>query len=1025
MAQRKYTPAAKGRGFNAVTVSNANIQQMSAESNRIVDGMRARRDSDLENQRRILQDMESNATYSEKARKRDFDIASTNIDTQREQQQYNAKAAQDRIREETEFGAKIFESIASYSETAAKKAQELKKKKEKEADAINVSSSIALAPLLKQSDIEYKQGENEVETALNYRDASINALRKIGGYDHEIARLRNQTAQQSVASMRISVTQSTITEYPSFRLNFINDPNKTLEINGQQVTYAAAQRDPAILAGILSEAAYAFLDSKKLLGLNPGFLNDAYIKINEINQSSLTVATNNATKDFNDDTIRFAKNKAFGNFAEYGAAYFNTVNNIYGPTKAHEDLNKLALIQNTDGTFVVDENDYLNLDVNFTKDKNGKVVRKGFKGTYKEDHAFNTIATLNARETLRRQWATDQRTTERNNYEAEAAAWFQEYQNNPTRETLAAAEESFKDNQQGNPEWLTNAKAALDPLNGEYIQQLKTTAKDHLARKIIAQPLIDEIFKYDPTYANELQKGYDEIRDPLKLEPVKKNYEGVGKLVERKSAAIQFPSRDANAEHASRFLQKQWLELYQDKATEYGGTEAGKIRASREARKEIEDRILKAKKNADTTSPYYSTYNVSTGLNQFPNIPDEKLTVTEKERESNRNFDKAMDNGGQQTLINTPFAIMSKEEIIGLGNILSKPNPTIPYKLLRASDGYPGGWLGLFNKMRVRDVGLAPIKPPESLARVGEYSPSAQKLLQRFLNANVTTRIHGYEGNKLGTEWRRHVAPAEYRDIIDRHSKTYGVPPALIAAGLEVESGFRNQTSSAGAKGIAQFMAATAAQYGVNVNDPDSSIKGMTAYMKDLIDQFGDPIIAAGAYNAGPGRMQEHVQNGRPLPAETVNHMRKVTKALYKYSGDPRLLQRPEVQRSLPQNLGLSRSFTGALTYKNNQQLYKNVGLFFKDTLKANVREHSDFDPVDPVHAPNSYHKFNEAFDINFGGNIERTRRAKEKVRALGLFKEVIGPGDGDPNHETHLHLGGLMRPMTQEDMIELKSLLN
>ena len=87
MAQRKYTPAAKGRGFNAVTVSNANIQQMSAESNRIVEGMQARRDSDLENQRRILQDMESNAAYSAKARQRNFNIASTNIDTQRQQQQ--------------------------------------------------------------------------------------------------------------------------------------------------------------------------------------------------------------------------------------------------------------------------------------------------------------------------------------------------------------------------------------------------------------------------------------------------------------------------------------------------------------------------------------------------------------------------------------------------------------------------------------------------------------------------------------------------------------------------------------------------------------------------------------------------------------------------------------------------------------------------------------------------------------------------------------------------------------------------
>ena len=40
-------------------------------------------------------------------------------------------------------------------------------------------------------------------------------------------------------------------------------------------------------------------------------------------------------------------------------------------------------------------------------------------------------------------------------------------------------------------------------------------------------------------------------------------------------------------------------------------------------------------------------------------------------------------------------------------------------------------------------------------------------------------------------------------------------------------------------------------------------------------------------------------------------------------------------------------------------------------------------------------------------------------------FAEVIGPGDGDPRHETHLHLGGLMRPITEEDIQILNSLGN
>jgi hypothetical protein len=891
MAQRKYTPAARGRGFNAVTVSNANIQQMSAESNRIVEGMRARRDSDLENQRRILQDMESNAALSEKERQRDFNIASTNIDTQRQQQQYNAQATQDRIQQETELGAKIFDSIASFSATAAEKAQELRKKKQKDADAIEVERDRATAGIIKQSDIEYKQGENEVETALNYQEARINALEKIGGYEHEIARIRNQTAKQSVAAMRVSVTQSTITDYQPFLNDFINDPNKTLEINGQQVTYAEAQRNPGVLAGIQSEAAYAFLESKNLLGLNPGFLKEAYVKINEINQSSLTVATNNATKDFNDDTIRLAKNKAFGNFAEYGAAYFNTVNNIYGPAEAHKRLNALALIQNTDGTFVVDENDFLNLDVNFTKDKNGVVIRKGFNGTYKEDHEFNTIATLNAREAARRSWNTNQRTTERNDYQAESSEWWQEYQNNPTPETLAAAEESFKDNQQGNPEWLTKAKAALDPLNAPYIQQLKTQAKDLQARGILTQSFVTEVFSYDSVLGNQLQKSLDEQNPLLKNEPYKAQRKTVANYVKKPSATAPFPKDSASSTKAARVLTREFDALVKKNAAAVGIEQA-----SDDAAVDIEKKIATDSKNPE--GKYYRKYDALTGLYNFPNLgKDENLTGSEATKEQAQQVQDALNDGRQQEIINKKYGVLTQTELETEIKNINKPGYVPNVKLFLASKGLSGGVLSLLNKQLVL-AGMDPIEPPESLARVGEYSPSAQKLLQRYLNANVTTRVHGYEGNKLGNEWNRHVAPAEYRDMVDTHSKTYGVPPALIAANLETEAHWQtNKTSSAGAQGMAQFTPDTAREYGVDVNDPDSSIKGMAAYMKDLLDQFGDPILAAGAYNAGPGRMQEYVQGIRDLPAETVNHMRKVTKALYKYSGDPRLLQRPELIR--------------------------------------------------------------------------------------------------------------------------------
>jgi len=117
----------------------------------------------------------------------------------------------------------------------------------------------------------------------------------------------------------------------------------------------------------------------------------------------------------------------------------------------------------------------------------------------------------------------------------------------------------------------------------------------------------------------------------------------------------------------------------------------------------------------------------------------------------------------------------------------------------------------------------------------------------------------------------------------------------------------------------------------------------------------------------------------------------------------------------------LKRGPTGALTYDNNDELYRQSGRVFQ-SVGFKVAEHPDFGGVAPVHSTTGYHGYGEAFDIThqtgeYNASIAKTRKLKEIVRSLGLFAEVIGPGDGDPDHETHLHLGGLMRPITQEDI--------
>jgi len=143
-------------------------------------------------------------------------------------------------------------------------------------------------------------------------------------------------------------------------------------------------------------------------------------------------------------------------------------------------------------------------------------------------------------------------------------------------------------------------------------------------------------------------------------------------------------------------------------------------------------------------------------------------------------------------------------------------------------------------------------------------------------------------------------------------------------------------------------------------------------------------------------------------------------------------LKRPGIQAALSQIPNGEKSFTDALTYEGNERSYVEVAEAFK-TEGFTVSEHALYGGVDPVHAGNSYHKYNEAFDViinrkNKGFNreqdIAKIQELKQVVRSLNLFIEVIGPGDGDPNHEAHLHVGGLLRPITPADIKKINSVI-
>jgi hypothetical protein len=85
--------------------------------------------------------------------------------------------------------------------------------------------------------------------------------------------------------------------------------------------------------------------------------------------------------------------------------------------------------------------------------------------------------------------------------------------------------------------------------------------------------------------------------------------------------------------------------------------------------------------------------------------------------------------------------------------------------------------------------------------------------------------------------------------------------------------------SPAGARGIAQFMPATAAMRGLtNAFEPLQALHESAGYLRELRITFGGNLgLAAAAYNAGPGAVAAWRAGRAVLPAETQAYVRLVT----------------------------------------------------------------------------------------------------------------------------------------------------
>ena len=909
---RQFKGAAKARGFNPIPISSANINRMREENERIIRGMKERRESQRRNEERQLQAMQADAAYYEKVRARDFDITSTNLRTEQQQLQYDAIAQANRAEEQAKVVNAAFSAVANFSQTAAKMVKQAEDKRNQE-DRQKGQAIAERYGFLTYSQLNFDKGLDAEAQARLILSSTAEQMRAAGINEEEVQKTLAIGVQGGLSLFKAQSKLETQSEWPSYLTNYARENNIDL-----------SDTDSAKIW--LQDAWSSFEEEKGWSQLSTELLSDALKIRSATNANFIAGISARNTQNIKAQNINDITTRALANWDLEGAQAFIEIKRAEGGSfaAAHEWTVKQFQAMDANGEFYLDEKQLYTFSVmpdgqpyyvppGESVTINGKTFTVG-------SHQNRGVQILNGREDKRREWQRNQSTTDRLNYLEESKAWHRHIVVDGNTQDIGAAVASFKDNVQGVPEWLRKLTNAGNGNQGSYNSNLIAQAKDFEARGILHQELVDRVFERDPKIANGLQESLNKQDPFMRDDSYKQYYDSIDKLPLKQDLGGNYPEPNADAIRATGALRDAYTEL-----TKRGVADGALIKdASYSAMKAIESGFN------DPNSPFYRQYNANTAQYEFTKL----YTKTPKEiaealDEADTDFLKRLDSGKIQDVFSDPDMILTDAQWDANVASMSRPGYTYPARvdILIKTGHIDGSHMEVMQKIG-QLKGRPEIQPPPSLQTVSEYTPKANQMLALWgpRSSNIEARAHGAGMQTSSPEASLTLVPENLREFYQASATQHGVSPAENAAMGEIESAHGKYAVSYNGTsfGVMQINKSAHpdffAQHNGNPSD-QANIEYGTQYYAGLKDRYnGDAIAAAMAYNGGPGNYELWLNGQKPgwvtdpnqTPAERqnaeqewerivnemTNHGKKFAKAYYKYSGDASLLQNPLLLRN-------------------------------------------------------------------------------------------------------------------------------
>lgn len=177
----------------------------------------------------------------------------------------------------------------------------------------------------------------------------------------------------------------------------------------------------------------------------------------------------------------------------------------------------------------------------------------------------------------------------------------------------------------------------------------------------------------------------------------------------------------------------------------------------------------------------------------------------------------------------------------------------------------------------------------------GEYIPIHIQEVRERLDRELVENAYRHSRTILNLK-----KASKYFPIIETILAEEGVPQDMKFLAV-AESDLMNATSSAGAKGIWQFMKPTAKEYGMQVTDEvderyhiEKATRAAAKYLKSKKEKLGTWAFAMAAYNAGTTGVRNAITKQKAQSYFDLNMSEETTRYYFRIAAIKEIMENPE-----------------------------------------------------------------------------------------------------------------------------------